>query len=426
MVKKSQLGKSKSHQFRFVLASLLLSIYFLPTQATTQDALLRFLSVAETEIDNLIPDSSLIVPNNVGWFDQPEARIGTGTNTGSGPRERQNSYAVRVRPIFGNQRNAERNLNRLATRQYELDYQTLFNDALENRYYLLIQMLELQTAIEFHNQELDLIRTELDYDQSLIQTDAFDAEHLQELEVEKFQLQQQVTLETERLRILMQESRAPANLVSLLESRSEWLISHEEIIQNSGLEALRAQFPSLEESRGNLRVQNDALALDMEEEELKRERAERYPPLRFVELKYTDKSQQQGNEAEATLSFNIPFGGRKNAFTKEVRDIASARTDLLISQRDTIRALNEQRNALQFSVGQLTAINQTISFIDERLVQSENFGSPRMILVLRKERLEQEHQQAQLRLQAMQSYISLLHTSGQLVMPPLRNWLQSE
>jgi len=391
-----------------------------------QDALLDFLQSAENDLLDIAIEQGQQVSDSQTWFDEPEIRIGSGTSSGPGPTERQNNYALRIRPVFPSQRIAERNLNRLGRKQQQLTYDSELNNSLRNRYFALVDMLAIQMEIELLNQELDLSNNEVEFEQSLVQTDSFNAERLQDLEVKHFQLQQQLNLETERLSMTNQLYGTSAELRTLLSTNADWLLPIDEIVTRSLANNPLRISAGINEASKNFQVRSRSLELDMEEQEYKLEQAEDAPPIKFVELKYTDKNRSRNNEAETTLSFSIPFGRYKNRFSRELRRIEEAKTNLLLSQKNVLVTINHDRSQMRLSVRQANSLETSIAFVDDRLLQSQGIGNPRMIISLRKERLDLQHQFMRLRVQSMQDYLNILHMTGQLLSKPLRNRLRAD
>ena len=370
-----------------------------------------YLLSAEQEAADLVPVFEIpMVYRASAWLDEPEARFDLSDDD-------EQSYGLRFRPRSFGERSVERTIHHLEIQRLDLKYESIFNDALKKRYMMLIDILAHQEETNYLNQEADLLYAKRNFSRNLVQTTAFDPEQLEAFELELFQLKQQAKLSSARLQTMITQVGFAVNKMSaLLASRSDWLIPLSELV-----DTIAQGNDQADEAESNLRVLNNYTDLRIAQEDLKLARKKNNSFFKFIELNYTDK---QNSMSEVRLSFAISLGGSQSGFLGRELDVHYAQSLLLKGQLETTQFLQQKYLTIHWLFDQSKMIQHTIDDINLRMSRRQKVGNPRLVLLLKQERLRQERKLWDTRHQAMRAYIESLHLSGQLVKQPLQNWLR--
>ena len=384
---------------------------WLPLQGLIGSEMQSFLLAAEQEAISLVPPIDMRIETGVlTWFDDPEMRFAASD-------EEEQSYGLRVRPRLSGERSVERAIYELEIQRRSGVYESVLNDFLKTRYMVLIDMLSQQIEIDNLDQKADLLRETITIHQNLVQTTVFDPEELEALELEYLQLEREKKLNMTRLQFFSRSNDLYGDeMATLLATRSDWLLPISDLTDH-----LTEGTDRSGEVESNLRVQTTYTDLRLAQEILKLARKKNRSFLNFLELRYTEK---QNNKSELTFSLAISLGRRKSGLFKREVDVGNAQMMLLKRRLDTERLLAKARSTLRSLVDEAQAIQDTITNIDQRVSRRQIGGNARLVLQLKQERLAQQQGLWKIRLQAVRFYIDYLHISGQLVSPPLRNWLR--
>ena len=392
---------------------LILLFTWLPFHAVIGLDMRSYLLSAEEEAAELVPTLEIPTANGLlTWFDEPEARFNVSDDD-------EQSYSIRFRPRFGEERFAEQMIHELESQRRRLIQESILNDALQKRYTVLIDILEQQTEIDYLDEKVDLLRKKINLCRNLVQTYAFDPEQLEIVELEFSEVKQYAKLNAARLETMVRQAGfAGGKMLALLKSRSKWLLPLSELLDIVAPLSDQSDVPD-----ANPRVRNDHTDLRTAQEDLELARKKDNPFLRFLELKYTDKIK---NVSEVSLSFAISLGSMKSRYLRREFDIRNAEALLLRRRLEMAHLLRQKHSTIHWLSDQSQAVENILADISLRMSRHHKQDNPRSLLRMKEEQFAQQRRLKELHFQAMRTYIDYLYSSGQLIEQPLRNWLRIE
>ena len=242
------------------------ALLFGPLAPRADSKLDRYLLMAEQIASELVPlhlGASSV--GTSGWLEEAEFRY-------SGSDQDDQSYALRVRPKFGAQRSAERNIFQLQAAQHGLSFELVLNDEVKYRYLNLIELTAFHLEVDYLNEQANLSEDAAKIYRSLAQTKEFDFEDLQEAELDYQHFSQQRSLHANRLnRLLRQLELANQGQSSIL--LDQWFERVASVPELYDIAALNMQ--ESETSTPGLLVREEHLNLQLAQENLRLERSEK-------------------------------------------------------------------------------------------------------------------------------------------------------
>jgi len=344
------------------------------------------------------------------WINEGEFRF-------SGDDQDEQSLAIRIRPKTSTERRAESSLIELRKLQTDLDYASAINNELENRYANLLSILGALIELDYLRNKKRLDEAAVKFHQSLMHSEKFDLQDLQEASLDSLESNHQLRLYESRLQQLI--VKMESNQVQWQnDSIDKWM---QRLISISLMEKLTSQYLIQKNAiQTSYQFRGRHLRWQMAQQKLKREQGEANSWLKYVELKHVSRDT---GDTETSLSLSIPFGGSgaqllDREFAVNNADLSLRRTQnkLVIKLDDKVSDLGW--HAEQFAVNQLEATE-----LNGQLSNMSGSAQPGLILRLRSRLLSQQHQLRLIHLRAIDDYLDFLSMTGQLNSRPLKNWI---
>ena len=392
----------------FLAISMTGLLYLQADVVMANNAINRFLAQAteSTQAMSMTPTNF-----NSSWIRDTDIRY-------SGHDVDDYSVALRFQPRFKSERHARNRISDLLDRQTTFEFDAALNNALQQRYLLLLDLIEVANELRFQREMQQVRQNTLELNQSLVETESFDIANLQAAEFDYRNNARRLEMLQDRLNRLLRpfDKSGVADINHFLEHWPEETGNWDELFQQNTrlLNSHRG---------GKLEPSAEQLAFELAQQKLKLSRSESGNWIKFVELKlnYLPDGDQQ-----AILGIAIPLGGDDLDISRRAAEVTRSQLRLQSGRLQRLNDIQRNDSELEWFREQELALLQSRNLLDQQFTQLENTGRPLILLKLRGDIKHQEYLLRRNRLQALREHIDLLHATGYLASKPLTNWLLSE
>ncbi|MDC1286583.1 hypothetical protein N8198_01730 [Gammaproteobacteria bacterium] len=341
-------------------------------------------------------------------FDQPELRY-------SGNDNDEQGIAFRFRPRFAAERMAQGRVIELLNRQHSGLLEASLNDALHPRYLRLLDLIQIHSENDHRRAVRDLNRQRLDLHQSQVETEDFSIAALQAAEFDYQQARQMADQYGIRLQrqLRMFVGIPQPGLQEFLQDWTQQVIGWDGIIDTS----LR-----LSRSINDGQLDDDLERIDFElaQQKLKLARSDSASWLKFVELKYVERS---GGDQETSLGFSIPLGSNSAGISQRAAEVNRANISLQQNRIRMTRSLSATTPDLIWLRDQAKLLDSSLALLKRQHSLLHDANQIALSLKLQSAIQENRNQTLKLKLRGLRAYIDMLHSVGSLAQMPLSNWL---
>ena len=381
--------------------------------ASACDEINQFLLGAVAATEQLVPVRTHTDYGGINtWFEGMEMRY-------SGSDSDKHDIGFRARPKFNGERAAEHQLASLGEARQSLDSTELLSNELERRYLLLIEVIAERAEVELISDRLVIAKDMNELQRSLVQTEAFDAEDLQDAEFEQMQNAQLLMLHSNRLNILLEQIGYSTD-----RAESAWSEGCAGTIPPLGNIVAHAESRTQQSdiALANLDVSRLTMDLQIAEQKLAYDRSKNGSFIKFLEVKHSIDS---GRSEETTFGLSIPFGVDRTGLLERERDVNGANMSLLETQSRVALLQSQNMAELRWLLTESTHLKQVANNLAQQLERLKPVGQPGLLLRLQRKSHDQARAIKLNHIRAMRSYITWLSTGGLLVQQPLVNWLSA-
>ncbi len=329
----------------------------------------------------------------------------------------EGDYVVRLHPRSFSRMQAETQQWRARETMLEARYRSLLSEALRERYRQLLEMMRLSRERDLQERRITLLKERISAYQSLSESQEFRFAKLLESDQDLAQAR-------------LQQMRLQRALKTQQEALRQQGVSIEEKLDDSWLKSVAGvmqaidEMPQLDEAaQANPLLTSKLSAVQVAETQLTKQRAKQGLQFSFFDLGY-DAAKENSRSYSIGLGIKIPLG------TAADPGLAEARTRLNSARREQQLLQQELPQQLHMVRVELQELQQAYGLVMDRLQKLDGIGddlaSSLMIYRIFEDRLQWKLEEAKIRQQILERYVDLLHLSGQLARPPLKNHLSKQ
>jgi len=396
---------------RVIVPVVYMMLLFLPGSVLSSPQIEYLLLAAIEDVDRIMPMPDVAKSDlSVSWINKAEVRY-------KHNNENEQAYALRVQPKPGELYTAERTLYELYNEQNTVEYRSLLNDTLKEKYLVFIDVLQQQYDANYAVEYLALTKNKLALIQQLVQTSEFNPAELLQTKLDVNHQDAQITIYVNQFKAMVSQHRwgDSSDTQFSLSSDIEWLLPIEEI-KNS----LNEYEDRLHLLNNNLQVKRRLLDLSIAKQDLLHDRAKNKSGISFVELEYLDKNNNGGS---ITVGYSLPFGGDSVSKQRREKDVLYRQTVLHNSERKAMQIRATVVITLTSLFDQYSIVQLNLGDIEKQTFSLSESTTPKMLLDLKQAQLKQQKKLQDIYILVMRHYIEYLYTAGQLIAQPFRNVL---
>jgi hypothetical protein len=329
----------------------------------------------------------------------------------------EGDYVVRLHPRSFARMQAETQQWRARETMLEAHYRSLLSEALRERYRQLLETMRLSRERDLQERRITLLKERISAYQSLSESREFRFAKLLESDQDLAQAR-------------LQQMRLQRALKTQQEALRQQGVSIEEKLDDSWLKSVAGVMQAIDEmlqldeaAQANPLLASKLSAVQVAETQLTKQRAKQGLKFSFLDLGY-DAAKENSRSYSIGLGIKIPLGAAADPGLAEARTrLNSARREQQLLQQELPRQLHMVRVELQ-------ELQQAYGLVMDRLQELDGIGedlaSSLMIYRIFEDRLQWKLEEVKIRQQILERYVDLLHLSGQLARPPLKNHLSKQ
>jgi hypothetical protein len=416
-------------KFRTLLIPLVLVTAPTLSFANLLPSVNNFLLAGQADLNDVNAERKRIPELNgvSSWIEEAQIRInaadeGRDPTLSKGIEDiNSQSYGLRIKPKAWGQRDAEQKILHLRAKQEDVQYNEALNSELSRRYTLVLELISQQNQTRFLLESDNLLNKQVQLNRNLVNSTDFNEENLLDVEIAFEQTKDLLALNLNRLNDLQHKLNLPKDSLESLEKSDtqwDWLIDVP-TMQKIMARAIEPQHvPDVIKSR---------LDLEQAKAENQHKKSTQQVGINLLRFQIDDTNDPK---KELKLGFmvgvNIPLGAENFQTTETRHDMYDARFKLHDSVYTVTQGLDEKRAKMKWLLDEWQVTQTHIDKITARSQKNYAKLNPQLALALHIEHVKKLKELLDINQEALTLYLSYLTIAGQLITPPLRNWLHTE
>jgi hypothetical protein len=395
-------------------------IFVFPKNGLALTEIDQFLSLAQRDISVLqsqgLRDSHLQQEASSAWLDDVELRLNYNEVEFD-----KGEYALRFRPKPISQMESETRMYQLEGKLNGIEYLNVLNEALRERYRVLIKIFHQNQLIALSERWVRLLEAKVEAYRELAGSEQFKLLDL--IDAER-QLGKR-TLSHLEYQHSYEDMLYEFEIDSLLRElivRGDWLCTPADVIEYA-----RVEMDISSHGKSNSLLQGKEYAIQLAEQEYSFQRNKSGLSFSFLQFGYDFDNVKSGGFSLAA-AFKIPLpGGEQRSVSQSRLRLLSAKNEKINLQQQLKLEIGRLRQELLHAFDKSVVINQEFRRGSNYVHKSEaNIISPLVLIEVKENNASQEEQLILTRQMLYLTYIDLMHLSGNINKFPLRNLLDKQ
>jgi len=375
------------------------------------DTASQYLSEAYEEYKGRVPSTpigQISIPNQ--WLENAELRLKTDDSN-----NRNTSYQLRLNPKGFGQAKSEQKVLSYHEENRLIDDQIGLNDFLKRLYINLIDLIELNSHLNYLKLRLTLTDSEVQYYRSLVASEMFQPEKLQSIILQRSYLHKQINMEASYL----------SERTNSLEINPDDLLLKQYILP-SQIEEITSQF-ALDESHF-FKLEKSRVNLKIAQENRNRLRARRGVSISLLQLEH--ETSEQENNTSIGLGIQVPLGKESFNFLQQQYRISGRQEAIYNESLAVQNKLADKKNKMRSLTMDSELTNASLAEINSRVDSNSKLDNntssqtAELTLLLKQKQVTTSKQHMDIHIMSLRNYIEYLHVAGLLVQQPIQNWLK--
>jgi len=365
-------------------------------------------------------DSVVLTEPSTGlaaWIDNPQARLSFEESHSGGL---DSSYRMRFNPIPRKEQRASRTISNLRQDRQKLGRSEHMLDEMNVVYQHVVDIVRGELEERNLTQKLELLNLSTQYHQSLAQTDEFNPERLQKVNIDTARMNKAKQVNEIRIRQLR---LAIAGAIESSEDLTKAALDSNAIISPKEIWSLvEQQKTDWFEKTMSRRSAIESLTTRILQEEVGLSKAQSGFGFNLMEFELNNSS--SGNSIGVTFGFRLPNIGSNTELIRRQLDFAEANEKNVAKDFINVQTINELIDALELNFREWSAYDELLSKYSGD-GDSSAAGDPELILIQSEEQLSLSQRVSDSYVNMLRAYVDLISFSGTIIRLPLRNWLKT-